>query len=359
MLDKLLTLGEQPYTKADKEWDAFVAAHPHGSILQSDGWARLKGRFGWKTFRVWLKKDGQLVAGAQILFRSAALGLVKIGYIPHGPLVDWTDDEQVSVLFGQIDQAIYQHRAGMLKIEPLLWQDETSAETYSKFCSQYDFIQDTDTIQPPRTVLIDIRGSEDEILGRMKSKTRYNIRLAGRKEVVVREGGSADIRHFIHLMKTTGQRNTFGVHASDYYQAAYDIFAPDNAAILLAEYEGKPLAGLMAFRNGERAYYLYGASSNEERKRMPTYALQWAAIRWAKKHGCTSYDLWGVPDAPVEELEAQFMERSDGLWGVYRNKRGYGGQTVRTVGCADRVYNKLVYKMYLRRRAKQQKAVRE
>ena len=68
-------------------------------MLQTTNWARLKNRFGWSSERVWLKRDGSLVAGAQILYRSAGLGIFKIGYVPHGPLVDWADDEQVEVLF--------------------------------------------------------------------------------------------------------------------------------------------------------------------------------------------------------------------------------------------------------------------
>ncbi len=102
----------------------------------------------------------------------------------------------------------------------------------------------------------------------------------------------------------------------------------------------------MVFAHGKTAAYLYGASSDEERQRMPNYAVQWAAIQWARERGCTQYDLWGVPDQPEEELEANFRKYSHDLWGVYRFKRGFGGQVKRTVGTADRVYNKLVYRLY-------------
>ena len=95
MLDKIFEIGEQAYTEEDRAWDNFVAHHPHGSILQTTNWARLKNRFNWSSRRVWLRQDDKLVAGAQILFRSYALGLMKIAYIPHGPLVDWRNDDQV------------------------------------------------------------------------------------------------------------------------------------------------------------------------------------------------------------------------------------------------------------------------
>jgi lipid II:glycine glycyltransferase (peptidoglycan interpeptide bridge formation enzyme) len=349
MFNDIFNLAEKEYTDEDAQWDAFVASHPNGSILQTTHWARLKGRFGWTGYRVWLKQDGQLVAGAQMLFRSAAMRLLKIGYVPHGPLVDWDDAEQVAVLFNQIDHAVYEHRAGMIKMEPLLWND--ALPMWQRVCEQQELVADTDTIQPPRTMVLDLRPSEDEILGRMKQKTRYNIRLAARKGVTVREGALADVPIFNRMMQVTGSRNAFGIHEPEYYRTAFEIFSAENAAALfIAEYEGQPLAGVMVFRWGDKAGYLYGASTDEERQRMPTYAVQWAAIQWAKAQGCTTYDMWGVPDAPAETLEADFQDRNDGLWGVYRFKRGWGGDIVRTVGSADRVYNNLVYRLYKRRR---------
>lgn len=345
MLDKFLSLAEKPVTNDDHEWDAFVAAHPNGSILQTTGWARLKNRFGWSSQRVFLRQDGKFVAGAQILFKSAALGILKIGYIPHGPLVDWDNAEQVEVLLNQIDWAAYRNRTGLIKFEPRLWQQQAPA-AWQTLLTTPQMSTDTNTIQPPRTVTIDLTPDTDTILAAMKSKTRYNIRLAARKDVVVRQGTAVDLPTFNQLMAITGQRDGFGVHSADYYRDAYDIFAPHQAALFIAEYQGQPLSAVMVFAVGKTAAYLYGASSNEERNRMPNYAVQWAAMQWAKDQGCTEYDMWGVPDADEETLEAEFTDRSDGLWGVYRFKRGFGGDVVRTVGAADRIYNKRVQRLY-------------
>jgi lipid II:glycine glycyltransferase (peptidoglycan interpeptide bridge formation enzyme) len=352
MLEDLFQLRKQPYGEADAEWDAFVAQHPNGSVLQTTRWAQLKNHFGWSSHRVWLRRDDKLVAGAQVLFRSAALGMGRIAYVPHGPLVNWDDEEQVEVLLNQMDVSAYEHRAGMLKMEPLLWQREMPQERWQALCERFDCNPDTDTIQPPRTLLVNLEPSEEDILMAMKSKTRYNIRLAGRKGVTVRQGTMDDIPMFSRMMQVTGERDEFSVHEPTYYKTAYEIFAPEHAAMLIAEYEDQPLAALMVFALGDTAYYLYGASSNEERQRMPTYALQWEAMRWAKARGCTQYDLWGVPDYPEETLEEQFTERGDGLWGVYRFKRGFGGELHRTVGAADRVYNKLLYRLYKWRRGR-------
>jgi lipid II:glycine glycyltransferase (peptidoglycan interpeptide bridge formation enzyme) len=346
MFDRFLELEEEPYSEEDAEWDAFVAQHPQGSLLQTNSWARLKSRFGWRSHRVWLKHDGKLVAGAQVLFRSAALGFMRVAYIPHGPLVDWDNEEQLEIFFNQLDHAIYQQRAGMVKIEPLLWQNEISPDHWNDICQRHNCQPNNDTIQPPQTMIIDLLSAEEDIMAAMKQKTRYNIRLAAKKGVTVRVGSSQDISTFNQLIQVTGQRNTFGVHEPRYYQTAYELFQPDNVALLIAEYENQPLSAIMVFRWGNKAAYLYGASSDEERKRMPNYALQWAAIRWAKEQGCSEYDLWGVPDYPEEQLEADFLDRHEGLWGVYRFKRGFGGQLRRTVGSADRIYNKTVYRLY-------------
>jgi lipid II:glycine glycyltransferase (peptidoglycan interpeptide bridge formation enzyme) len=205
-------------------------------------------------------------------------------------------------------------------------------------------------IQPPRTMVVDLRGSEDAILGRMKQKCRYNIRLAEKKGVSVRPWD--DLEGFHRLMLATGSRGEFAVHSADYYRRAYELFHPSGRCeLLVAEFDGSPLAALMVFRQGTRAWYLYGASNDLERNRMPTYLLQWEAMRWAKAHGCEEYDLWGVPDEDEEVLEAHFETRQDGLWGVYRFKRGFGGKLHRAAQALDVVFNPVLYQIYLWRMA--------
>ncbi|MFN2144445.1 MAG: lipid II:glycine glycyltransferase FemX, partial [Anaerolineales bacterium] len=149
------------------------------------------------------------------------------------------------------------------------------------------------------------------------------------------------------LMEVTGERDGFGVHSLAYYRRVYELFHPlGMCELFIASYQGQPLAGIMVFARGERAWYLYGASNNLERNRMPAYLVQWEAIRWAREKGCTSYDLWGVPDADPDTLEAEFDQRDDSLWGVYRFKRGFGGQIRRAAGAWDKVYNRVAYLAY-------------
>jgi len=316
------------------DWNNFLTQHPNTHLLQTGEWGELKSAFGWKPVRV---VSGNI--GAQILFRKLPLGFT-IGYIPKA-----VNSDQLSVgsdqFWKEIDSVCRSHRAIFIKLEPDLWDDQQLETLNLKLETS------PHNIQPPRTILINIKDDEDTILARMKQKTRYNIRLAEKKGVTVRAWD--DIDSFHKMMLVTGGRDGFGVHSLEYYKRAYDLLQPKGIGeIIVAEYEGKPLAALFVARNGNRAYYLYGASTDEERNRMPTYLLQWEAMKWAKARGCEQYDLWGVPDEDEATLEANFESRHDGLWGVYRFKRGFGGELKRAAQAMDRVYNPFLYWAYLK-----------
>ena len=336
----------QPIHPSKETWDRFSIAHPQAHLLQTTPWGTLKSQFGWADERVAIADSGQeLVAGAQLLYRRLPLGLGTLAYVPKGPLVDWQDKAQVQALVTALDQIAQARGAIALTVEPELPAYSNAA--HAAALEQAGFAPGATTVQPRRTLVVDLTLDQKDILAAMKSKTRYNIRLAGRKGVNVYQGGAADIETFNKLIKATGSRNEFGVHSADYYRRAFKLFSSrDQVALFLADYEGDPLAGLMAFALNKTAWYFYGASSDIHRNLMAPYALQWAAMGWAKDRGCTTYDLWGVPDYDDETLEAQFTTRQDGLWGVYRFKRGFGGRLCRTIGAWDRVYRSLRYRIY-------------
>lgn len=316
-----------------KEWDQFIDSEANAHILQTSAWGQFKSHFGWNP--VYLKN---VTCGAQILFRELPLGF-SIAYIPKGPVgQNWLS------LLPELDKACKHHKAIMLIVEPENWgplNDDLQKQLIQHFSIEEH------TIQPRRTIFIDISGDEDEILVKMKQKTRYNIRLAKRKGVVVSE--TDDIQAFYKMMGTTGQRDGFAVHNLNYYQEVFAHFGPlGQCALLQANFENKPLAALMVFAYKNQAWYFYGASTTKERQRMPTYLLQWEAIRWAKSKGCTDYDLWGIPDFDEEHLEETFSHKSDGLWGVYRFKRGFGGHVMRSAPAFIRVYKPLLHLAYKR-----------
>lgn len=316
-------------------WDDFLTAHPDAHILQTSAWGDLKASFGWQVLRL---KVGEV--GAQILFRSLPLGF-SLAYIPKGPVCP--AQESLDTFWLEVDALCLERKAIFLKVETDDWQGEADSEAANKLSP--GFRLSPHSIQPPRTLVVDLTPEEDQILAAMKQKTRYNIRLAARKDIVVSR--SEDISVFSDLMDITGQRDDFGVHSLEYYRQVYDLFHPHGAGeLFIAQYEDQPLAAIMVFMRGTRAWYFYGASSNQQRNRMPTYLLQWEAMCWAKARGCQTYDLWGVPDVDFETLEADFMNRHDGLWGVYRFKRGFGGELMRTAQAQDRVYRPALYTAY-------------
>lgn len=328
-------------TPSPAAWDAFVRQQPRAHILQLSTWGTLKAAFGWRADCIALTTaDGSIVGGAQVLFRPLPVIGRTLAYVPMGPYT--TPQADPAAVWNAIHQFARKHHAAFVKWEPGLFVDDTPPNP-----TQFGFRPSQQTAQPPRTILIDIRADDDTILTRMNQGTRRKIRQSQKSGIRYYAASRADVPRFNALMQGTGSRNAFGVHAPEYYAMAYDLFVPGgDAALILAEHEGNLLAAVMAFALGDTAWYFYGASSDVKRNLMASYGVQWEAIQWAKRRGCVYYDLWGIPDADEAELEAQFQERSDGLWGVYGFKRGWGGQVMRAAGAWDRVYNRLVYNGY-------------
>ncbi len=169
---------------------------PH--ILQTDAWGELKSAFGWYAVRA---QAGTI--SAQILFRKLPLGLT-IAYIPKPPARIFG---KIKALGQEVDRICKENKAVFLKVEPDEWEADDQLDY------QLEGWRIGDPIQPPRTIIIDLRGTEEEILGRMKQKTRYNIRLAERKGVTVRAWDDVDA--FYEMMQTTGGRDGFGVHTKE------------------------------------------------------------------------------------------------------------------------------------------------
>jgi len=319
---------------SQSEWDAFLSRYANPHILQTSPWGQLKASFGWRSVNV-VKGE----SGAQVLLKRVLPG-INLAYIPKGPVGgDWDG------LWPEIDDTCRANHCVFLKVEPDIWTENDQEGENQSHHRPENFIHSRHSIQPMQTLIVELSGEENLILGRMKQKTRYNINLALKRNVKIKP--HTDITTFYDMMEITGERDQFGIHSLAYYQKAYDLFHDhDMCQLLVAEYNRAPISALLAFRSGNRAWYFYGASSNLHRDRMPNYLLQWEAIRWAKSQGCLSYDLWGVPDVNMETLEANFTNRSDGLWGVYRFKRGFGGEIRRSAGPWDRVYNPILYRMY-------------
>ncbi len=322
-------------------WNTFLTNYPNAHILQTAEWGLLKSSFGWSVAHVVV---GEI--GAQILFRHLPLGL-SFAYIPKGPLVPSKGGEAKDLehFWSEVEEICKRKHAIFLKVELNAWENDPKGPSP---LASFSMISGTRNVQPVCTLIVDLSGSEEDVFNRMKPKTRYNVRLAAKKGVVVHP--TDDLESFYGVMQVTSRRMGFHVHSLEYYRRAFELFHPKQMCeLFVAEYEGRPLATVMVFACGRRAYYFYGASSDEERHRKPTYPLQWESIRWAKNRGCEEYDMWGIPVEAEFLSDGEVEEREDGLWGVYRFKRGFGGTIKRAVPPMDHVYNDPLYRIYLRR----------
>jgi lipid II:glycine glycyltransferase (peptidoglycan interpeptide bridge formation enzyme) len=321
----------------EAEWDDFVRRE-HGHVLQSSAWAELKSRFGWSVLRIVLVRGDAFAAGAQILFRKLPLGLV-FAYVPRGPVANPQDGETLANLIDAVKDRARERGTFELKIEVnATTLDPPFPLTGGEFSKGLP-------IQPRTTIQVDLTRELDMILAQMKPKWRYNIRLAERKGVVVRAGSQDDVEAFYRLLELTGRRDRFAIHSLEYYRAAYKSFAARDAArLFVAEYECEPLAAIFVTAFGVQAIYLYGASGNAHRERMPNHALHWAAMQWAKARGCTQYDLWGIADTAWAEAPGEAGEQGDAAaslpHGLYQFKQGFGGEVVRYAGAYDVIFSR-------------------
>lgn len=329
-------------------WTTLLHQLPNPHPLQSWAWGELKSRWGW-TMHPTIWRDGtQVVAAAMALRRPIPHTPWGFLYLPRGPVISFDDAALRTAILPQLAQLGRAHHAIALKIDPdLAWgvgNDEAEISpqptgiAFLEALKAHGWHFSAEQIQFRNTITLDLTQSEEALLAAMKNKTRYNIRLASKKEVVVRHGTPADFPLVVQMYTQTGERNQFALRSADYYLDVWRTFhQAGQLQMLIAEYQGQPLAAVVLVHFGRLCLYMYGASGEEERARMPTYLLQWEAIRWAKANGCTLYDFWGAPDHFVE---------SDRLWGVWNFKRGFQGTIQRGLGAWDLPINTPLYTLY-------------
>jgi lipid II:glycine glycyltransferase (peptidoglycan interpeptide bridge formation enzyme) len=315
-----------------ESWDAFAAAHD-GHLLQTYTWGKFKSQFGWNSERIAIARNGAIHGGAQILYRQFPFGLT-LAYVPRGPVItDPKDPKALAALVDAIREASHAHSAFALKIEPNWPAPFPFPPT--------DGWRPAACIQPHTTIQVDLTRDLNTILAEMKPKWRYNIRLAERKEITVREGSATDLPMFYELLKLTSARDRFPIHTFAYYRAAFESLLPqDHARLFVAEYANEMIAAIFVTAFAREAIYLYGASGNAHRERMPNHALHWHAIQWAKSRGCTHYDLWGV--GATSEAGA------GNAHGLYQFKHGFGGHVVEYAGAVDLVFSRWKFAVYQR-----------
>lgn len=319
----------------EKEYQEFLEKHEKSHYCQSREWAKVKS--DWKNEVIIVRdKSGKIKASLSLLIRKLPITNSSIMYAPRGPVCDLDDEDSFKKLIEEADKLAKKYKAFMLKMDPDILASNTE---FKEMAKKYGFkiegkIKDTNTLLQPRFVFrLDIKGkTEEEVFNSFHSKTRYNIRLAGKRGVTLREGTKENLDEFQAIMETTGDRDGFYIRKKEYFENIYDNFDEKHLKLVFADYEGKPIACVLNIFYGNKEWYLYGGSLNEHRNLMPTYMLQWEMIKEAIQRGMDCYDFRGV----CATDENTYNE------GLYRFKKGFNADFVEFIDM-NKVYNKFIY----------------
>ncbi len=337
--------------KSLAEYEAFVQGHPKGNFAQSSYWARQKSTWIWRAIAC-RGEDGRIKGTLSILIRKMP-GFSKLPgahsammYASRGPVCDIDDYATMDELFDRARELAKEFKAYVFKIDPDIPSSETA---FTAYMTRRGFEikaggPEFEAIQPRYVFRLYLNGrGEEELLASFHQKTRYNIRLAQRKGVRVEICGKEMVPEFGRLMLTTGLRDNFVTREPQYFADMLDNLG-EHARLYMAfidepqadgSIKPKAIAGTLAIWYGDKVWYLYGASSNEDRNYMPNYLLQWSMIRWAVEKGCRVYDFRGVPGEVGEDHP---------LYGLVKFKRGFNGDYTEFVGEMDLVLSRFWFK---------------
>ena len=322
--------------KDEEEYSDFLEKHERCNFQQSLEWAKVKQ--SWKR-EVILAEDtnGKINGSLMVLVRKIPF-FGNIMYSARAPVCDIHNIEVLRQITEGAKELAKKYNAIVLRIEPDIKSNDTDFRNIMLelgYSIKDDAKNFRDEIQPRYVFRLDTKNkTEDEIFKNFHQKTRYNVRLATKKGVTVKEGTREDLKDFHKIMVTTGIRDGFITRPLEYFEKMYDCLGPEHMKILMAYYDGKPISGVIPIMYGNKTWYLYGASSNEHRNLMPNYLLQWEMIKIAISRKSDIYDLRGVPGI------------ADDSNGLYRFKKGFGAEYTEFIGEVYIPFKPLTYKAY-------------
>jgi len=330
---------------ADRDrWDAFVAARAEADFLQSWAWGEVTAEAGERPIR-WIATAAEEVRGlAQVLVRPAGFGR-SILYAPHGPVWHREAPDADRVLGQLIDVLHGAARAVggiVVKLDPRAEPGAANGERIALALEARGLRRARHDLQAPTTRLVDLLDGSEELRRTWDKDARNLVRRARREGVstsVDRVGAATEIAAFHELLASTGERAEFRVRSRASLERLAAELPPSGGWYLaLASFEGRPIAGMLTPRVGDRAYYLYGASLREPelKHKNGSYAAMAAATEVLAADGVRTLDLWGVvePDDPTADPEWE---------GFSAFKRQFGGVPVRHPGTFDLVTSPLWY----------------
>lgn len=292
------------------QWDETVD-HFEGHPQQLWGWGETKAMHGWSVDRVLVNDGGTTVGAAQLLVKRLPFPFRSLVYIARGPMC--TAANASAVLGTLADHARARHGGVALSIEP----DWDADSAYAAAVAAAGFEPSANTILIPRTLILDLTKSDDELMAEMSKSTRANIRKAMRSEVEFRKvSGDAELEQVLAVYHETAERAGFGIHEDQYYR---DIFRNmgDSSPIIGAFDGGQLLAFVWLSRSGSTAFELYGGVSSEGQKQRVNYGVKWAAFQAMRADGCRRYDFNGLLNDGISDFKKQFAKHEDMLMGTW------------------------------------------
>lgn len=323
-------------TKSDKKVFSKSASHP----LQSFEWGEFRKKTGVEVVRKGIFDGDKLIAPVQVTIHPIPKLKYKVGYFPKGIM---PDKDQIRVLreIGKENNCL------MIKMEPnvgsVISDDRPNThawKTIDEFLIK-NGCQKGRPLFTRHTFQIDLSKSEEKLMAKMNSKTRYNVRLAEKKGVrVVVDNSDNSFKWFLKLLfEKTVKRQGFYAHTPEYFKKLWETLSQSGMTQLMrAEYKGQTLAVFMVFVFNEIIYYPYGASTREHKELMAPNLLMWEMIKYGKKLGCKTLDMWGSLGPNPN--------KKDDWYGFHRFKQGYGGDLMEFLGSYDLVLEPSLYKLY-------------
>ena len=309
-----------------EDWNNYLSTAKNEEFLQSYEWGEFQAHEGKPVLRIVGQESGKVVYQTQGFVHTLPMGL-KYLYFPHNPPVKE---------YPKFLDFLKQQGFVFARFEPI---EDFNPGTYKKVPTHHRQYQ--------YTSVIDLSYSDDDLMKNFHEKTRYNIRLAAKKGVTIKNEKNADI--FWPLLKETYERDKIKSHSEKYYRDFIDL---PGCTQLTAYFENTPLASVLLYTFGKTCVYVHGASSNTNRNVMAPYLIQWESLQLARTQGCTHYDLGGVAkpveaNAPnAENFFTYTWDKNDKLSGVTRFKAGFNG-TIKHYGeASDIVFNTPKYMLY-------------
>ncbi len=341
-----------------KEADSLFASD---IVFQTFFWSQVKSRLGWRPNAFDLYCPG--FKGDLLVLTKTFDNDVSVAYVPQGP-ESGPEPENYGLFLESLSDVLTDHMdtpVAFIRYD-LPWKSQYLEEERDKRgrigwpgrpearlqeirmnfgTNSWNLRKAVTDLTVADAVHVDLDAGEDEILSRMKPKTRYNIRLAERKGVSVFFASIELLPVFYELYCQTAERNGFPMCGYEYFSALFSAPASDPESperhFLLATHGDRFLAGAILTISERTATFLFGASSNEKRNLMASYAIQWAAMRLARAKGCLVYDMGAVAPAPDPDHP---------FYGMYRFKTGFGGKVIHRSGSWDYPLSERTYELF-------------